>query len=60
MTLTCGSMKPRVGCSGVGLVIHLACQSIQLGECSLAIVTGASIILSPDTTVLMADGGSRI
>ncbi|KAE8364491.1 hypothetical protein BDV27DRAFT_157797 [Aspergillus caelatus] len=52
------SMTLRVGCSGSGLGIHLACQSIQLGECSSAIVAGANIILSPETTMLMADGGA--
>ncbi|OGM47171.1 polyketide synthase [Aspergillus bombycis] len=52
------SMTLRVGCSGSGLGIHLACQSIQLGECTSAIVAGANIILSPETTMLMADGGA--
>ncbi|KAF4244021.1 hypothetical protein CNMCM8980_010357 [Aspergillus fumigatiaffinis] len=52
------SMTLRVGCSGSGLGIHLACQSIQLGECSSAIVAGCNIILSPETTILMADGGA--
>lgn len=56
--LTVSSMTLRVGCSGSGLGIHLACQSIQLGECSSAIVAGANIILSPETTMLMADGGA--
>lgn len=51
-------MTLRVGCSGTGLGIHLACQSIQLGECSSAIVAGANILLSPETTILMADGGA--
>jgi acyl transferase domain-containing protein len=51
-------MTLRVGCSGSGLGIHLACQSIQLGECSSAIVAGCNIILSPETTILMADGGA--
>ncbi|KAL4915051.1 hypothetical protein BDW62DRAFT_204029 [Aspergillus aurantiobrunneus] len=52
------SMTLRVGCSGSGLGIHLACQSIQLGECSAAIVAGCNILLSPETTILMADGGA--
>ncbi|KAI0377764.1 putative polyketide synthase [Hypomontagnella monticulosa] len=52
------SMTLRVGCSGVGLGIHLACQSIRLGECSSAIVAGANIIVSPETTMLMSDGGT--
>lgn len=50
-------MTLRVGCSGNGLGVHLACQSIKLGECSSAIVAGANIILSPETTMLLADGG---
>lgn len=56
--LTLCSMTLRVGCSGNGLGVHLACQSIRLGECSSAIVAGANIILSPETTMLMADGGA--
>ena len=51
-------MTLRVGCSGVGLGIHLACQSIRLGECLSAIVAGANVIISPETTILMADGGA--
>lgn len=58
VALTFISMTLRVGCSGSGLGVHLACQSIQLGECSSAIVVGANIILSPETTMLMADGGA--
>ncbi|KAL4804561.1 hypothetical protein BDV18DRAFT_161656 [Aspergillus unguis] len=52
------SMTLRVGCSGNGLGIHLACQSIRLGECSSAIVAGCNILISPETTALMADGGA--
>lgn len=51
-------MTLRVGCSGNGLGIHLACQSIRLGECSSAIVTGCNILISPEVTILMADGGA--
>ncbi|KAE8368553.1 hypothetical protein BDV27DRAFT_153933 [Aspergillus caelatus] len=52
------SMTVRVGCSGAGLGLHLACQAIQLEECSSAIVAGSSVILSPETTILMAEGGA--
>ncbi|KAE8135902.1 hypothetical protein BDV38DRAFT_284380 [Aspergillus pseudotamarii] len=52
------SMTVRVGCSGAGLGLHLACQAIQLAECSSAIVAGSSVILSPETTILMAEGGA--
>ncbi|KAB8205156.1 hypothetical protein BDV34DRAFT_225763 [Aspergillus parasiticus] len=52
------SMTVRVGCSGAGLGLHLACQAIQLGECSSAIVAGSSVILTPETTILMAEGGA--
>ncbi|KAL4934949.1 hypothetical protein BDV06DRAFT_229278 [Aspergillus oleicola] len=52
------SMTLRVGCSGNGLGIHLACQSIRLGECSSAIVAGCNVLISPETTILMADGGA--
>lgn len=51
-------MTLRVGCSGVGLGVHLAFQSIQLGECSSAIIVGSNLILTPETTMFMADGGT--
>ncbi|KAI0973453.1 putative polyketide synthase [Xylaria arbuscula] len=50
------SMTLRAGCSASGLGIHLACQSIQLGESSSAIVAGVNIILTPETTALLASG----
>ena len=56
--LTCNSMTLRAGCSAGGLGVHLAFQSIQLGECSSAIVAGTNIMISPETTMMMADGGA--
>ncbi|KAI1307179.1 putative polyketide synthase [Xylaria venustula] len=50
------SMTLRAGCSASGLGIHLACQSIQLGESSSAIVAGVNVILTPETTALLAAG----
>ncbi|KAI1171106.1 putative polyketide synthase [Nemania sp. FL0916] len=52
------SMTLRVGCSASGLGIHLACQSIRLGETSSAIVAGINVITSPETTAFMASGGA--
>ncbi|MCK6562457.1 type I polyketide synthase [bacterium] len=38
-------------CSSSLVTIHLACQSLRLGECRLALAGGVNAILSPDTTI---------
>ncbi|MCE7006392.1 type I polyketide synthase [Kibdelosporangium philippinense] len=44
-------------CSSALLAFHLACQSIQHGECDQAIVGGANLALTPDMFVWFAKLG---
>ncbi|GAQ06065.1 lovastatin diketide synthase LovF [Aspergillus lentulus] len=41
------SMTVKVGCSGSGICLHLACQAIAQGDCTSAVVAGSNIILNP-------------
>ncbi|MGK7875122.1 MAG: SDR family NAD(P)-dependent oxidoreductase [Xenococcaceae cyanobacterium] len=50
-------------CSSSLLAVHLACQSLRLGECNLALAGGVNLMLSPEVTIgfcklkaLAADG----
>jgi acyl transferase domain-containing protein/NADPH-dependent curcumin reductase CurA/acyl carrier protein len=46
------SMSIDTACSSAMVAIHQACQSLQLGESSIAIAGGVNVILSPDPMVL--------
>ena len=59
-------MTIKSACSSVGLALHLAIQSIRLGECSSALVAGANLIMSPGMSITMTaqltlspDGSSK-
>ncbi|MCH8207636.1 MAG: polyketide synthase, partial [Nitrospinae bacterium] len=43
-------------CSSSLVATHLACQSIWNGECTLALVGGVNIMLSPDLTIALGKG----
>ena len=47
------SLTLDTGCSGSLVALHQACQSLRLGESSMALVGGTNLIISPDTMIPM-------
>ena len=51
------SVSLDTACSGSLVAVHLACQSIWNGECSLAIAGGANAMIAPAMTVAESKSG---
>ncbi|PYH84622.1 hypothetical protein BO82DRAFT_381420 [Aspergillus uvarum CBS 121591] len=49
------SMTIETGCSASMVALHEACQALQSGQCSSAIVAGTNLIFSPTLMTSMSD-----
>jgi acyl transferase domain-containing protein len=47
------SMVIDAACASSLYAVHLACQSLRLGECALAIAAGANALLIPEPTLIL-------
>ena len=48
------SLALDTACSSSLIALHLACQSLRLGECAQALVGGVNLVLAPDTNISLS------
>ena len=58
LSYTLGLQGPSISldtaCSSSLVTLHLACQSLRLGECDLALAGGVHLMLSPDISIYLS------
>jgi len=47
------SISVDAACASSTYALHLACQSIRMGDCTAAIVGASSLIVNPNTWVML-------
>ena len=51
------SVTVDTACSASLVAFHLACQSLRLGECDLAVAGGASLVIGPESGISLSKWG---
>ncbi|MFF2085072.1 type I polyketide synthase [Nocardia sp. NPDC058176] len=57
LDLTGPALTVDTACSSSLVAIHLACQALDNGDCTVALAGGVNVMLQPETFVMMCKGG---
>jgi acyl transferase domain-containing protein/acyl carrier protein len=52
------SLSVNTACSSSLVAVHLACQAIRGGECTMALASGVHLMLAPETTLAVSKFGA--
>ena len=58
LNLTGPAVNVQTACSSSGVALHLACQSLLLGDCDMAIAEGCRVMVPHKVGYLYVDGGT--